>query len=89
LIDPGETAEATALREAAEETGVHGRPLGKLGDVRYWYVWEEERVFKVVFFFLLRYGGGRLGDRSAKWPNGIVPLGERGRMIDGRCPRSR
>ncbi|HEX6763664.1 MAG TPA: NUDIX domain-containing protein [Gaiellaceae bacterium] len=61
LIDPGEAAEGTALREATEETGVRGRSLGKLGDVRYWYVWEGERVFKVVSFFLVRYSGGRLG----------------------------
>ena len=33
LIDEGESAEATALREVAEETGAHGRSLGKLGDV--------------------------------------------------------
>ncbi|HST19024.1 MAG TPA: NUDIX domain-containing protein [Gaiellaceae bacterium] len=61
-IDAGETGEQTALREAAEETGAHGRSLGKLGDVRYWFVWEGERVFKVVSFFLVRYTGGRLGD---------------------------
>ena len=62
LIDPGETGESTALREAEEETGTRGRSLGKLGDVRYWYVWDGERVFKVVSFFLVRYEGGRLGD---------------------------
>jgi 8-oxo-dGTP pyrophosphatase MutT (NUDIX family) len=61
-IDPGETGEATALREVAEETGAQGRSLGKLGDVRYWFVWEGERVFKVVSFFLVRYTGGRLGE---------------------------
>jgi len=61
-IDAGESGEQTALREAAEETGAHGRSLGKLGDVRYWFVWEGERVFKVVSFFLVRYTGGRLGD---------------------------
>ena len=61
-IDTAETAEATALREAEEETGVRGRSLGKLGDVRYWFNWEGERVFKVVSFFLIRYAGGRLGD---------------------------
>ena len=60
-IDAGERAEASALREATEETGVHGRSLGKLGDVRYWFVWDGERVFKVVSFFLVRYAGGRLG----------------------------
>jgi 8-oxo-dGTP pyrophosphatase MutT (NUDIX family) len=61
-IDPGEQAEATALREVAEETGAHGHALGKLGDVKYWFNWEGERVFKVVSFFLVRYEGGRLGD---------------------------
>jgi 8-oxo-dGTP pyrophosphatase MutT (NUDIX family) len=61
-IDGGERAEATALREVAEETGARGRSLGKLGDVRYWFWWEGERVFKVVSFFLVRYEGGRLGD---------------------------
>jgi 8-oxo-dGTP pyrophosphatase MutT (NUDIX family) len=61
-IDGGERGEETALREVAEETGAHGQSLGKLGDVRYWFNWEGERVFKVVSFFLVRYTGGRLGD---------------------------
>jgi 8-oxo-dGTP pyrophosphatase MutT (NUDIX family) len=61
-IDEGERGEETALREVAEETGAHGHSLGKLGDVRYWFNWEGERVFKVVSFFLVRYEGGRLGD---------------------------
>ena len=61
-IDPGETGEAAALREVAEETGAHGRSLGKLGDVRYVFTWEGERIFKIVSFFLVRYEGGRLGN---------------------------
>ena len=61
-IDPGESPAETALREVAEETGAHGRSLGKLGDVKYVYTWEGERIFKVVSFFLVRYQGGRLGD---------------------------
>jgi len=52
----------TAIREVAEETGATGRLVRKLGDVRYTYTWEGERVFKVVSFYLLRYGRGRLGD---------------------------
>jgi 8-oxo-dGTP pyrophosphatase MutT (NUDIX family) len=64
-IDGGESGEATALREVAEETGARGRSLGKLGDVRYWYVWNGERIFKVVSFFLVRYEGGRLGELPA------------------------
>jgi 8-oxo-dGTP pyrophosphatase MutT (NUDIX family) len=65
-IDEGERGEETALREVAEETGARGRSLGKLGDVRYWFNWEGERVFKVVSFFLVRYTGGRLGDVPAE-----------------------
>src|SRR5690242_14088571 len=61
-IDAGESGETAALREVAEETGAHGTSLGKLGDVRYWFNWEGERVFKVVSFFLVRYEGGTLGD---------------------------
>jgi len=45
-----------------EETGLEGRLVGKLGDVRYVYTWKGERVFKVVSFFLFRYRRGRLGD---------------------------
>jgi 8-oxo-dGTP pyrophosphatase MutT (NUDIX family) len=61
LIDPGETPAETALREGYEETGVHGRLDAKLGDVRYVYTWEGDRVFKVVSFFLAHARGGRVG----------------------------
>jgi 8-oxo-dGTP pyrophosphatase MutT (NUDIX family) len=66
LVAPGESAEATAVREVAEETGVTATADGKLGDVRYVYTWAGERVFKVVSFFLARYSGGRLGDIPAE-----------------------
>jgi 8-oxo-dGTP pyrophosphatase MutT (NUDIX family) len=62
LIGPGERADATALREVTEETGVEGRLVRKLGDVRYVYTWAGERIFKVVSFYLVRYARGRLGD---------------------------
>ncbi len=62
LIGRGEGAAETALREVAEETGVEGRLVRKLGDVRYVYTWQGERIFKVVSFFLVRYARGRLGD---------------------------
>ncbi|MEX0673297.1 MAG: NUDIX domain-containing protein [Gaiellaceae bacterium] len=62
LIGRGEDPEETARREVEEETGVRARALRKLGDVRYVYTWQGERVFKVVSFYLFRYSGGRLGD---------------------------
>lgn len=86
LIGPGETAEATAVREAVEETGVEARPIVKLGDTRYVYTWAGERVSKVVSFYLLRYRRGRLGDlprahahevAEARW----LPLEEAPRLL--------
>jgi 8-oxo-dGTP pyrophosphatase MutT (NUDIX family) len=62
LVGKGESPADTALREVEEETGVRGRLVEKLGDVRYVYTWKGERVFKVVSFFLVRYSSGRLGD---------------------------
>ena len=65
LIDPGETAAETAVRELGEETGLSGHLEQKLGDVRYVYTRSGERIFKVVSFFLLRWNGGRIGDLPA------------------------
>src|ERR671930_599894 len=62
IIGDDEKPELTALREVQEETGVEGRLVGKLGDIRYVYTWAGERVFKVVSFYLVRYSNGRLGD---------------------------
>jgi 8-oxo-dGTP pyrophosphatase MutT (NUDIX family) len=61
-IGRGERPEETAVREVAEETGVAGKPAGKLGDVRYVFTWRGERIFKVVSFYLLGYASGRLGE---------------------------
>ena len=61
LIDAGERAADTAVREVAEETGVEARLVSKLGDVRYVYTWDGEQVFKVVSFFLLHPVRGRIG----------------------------
>jgi len=85
-IDEGERAEATALREVAEETGAHGRPVAKLGDVKYWFNWDGERVFKIVSFFLVRYSGGRLGDIAAEHRHEVaetrwLPLDDAPRLL--------
>ena len=61
LVDAGESPADTALREAFEETGVNGRLDSKLGDVRYVYTWEGERVFKIVSFYLAHARSGRIG----------------------------
>ncbi len=65
LVDAGEKPAETAIREGFEETGVAGRLGEKLGDVRYVYTWDGERVFKIVSFFLAHAQGGRIGDLPA------------------------
>jgi 8-oxo-dGTP pyrophosphatase MutT (NUDIX family) len=73
-IAEGESGEQAALREIGEETGVRGKVLVKLGDTRYWFTWEGERVFKVVSFFLVRYSGGRLGDIPAAFRHEVADV---------------
>ena len=93
LIARGEEAAATALRETFEETGVAGRLDRKLGDVRYVYSRPGGvRVFKVVSFFLVRAGRGRIGElppgmerevAEARW----LPLGEASKLLAYRGER--
>ena len=73
-IGEGEKPEATAVREVEEETGARGSLVGKLGDVRYVYTWEGERIFKVVSFFLFRYRAGRLGNIQAEHAHEIADV---------------
>ena len=92
LVDHGESAEATALREVAEETGAEGRALGKLGDVRYVYTRGGRRIFKVVSFYLLRYTRGRLGDLAPEQRREVadvrwLPLDEAEQLLAYRGER--
>jgi 8-oxo-dGTP pyrophosphatase MutT (NUDIX family) len=86
LIDAGEGAAETALREIEEETGARGRLQEKLGDIRYVYMWQGERVFKVVSFYLVRYSGGRLGNLHAEHAHEVgdvrwLPLDDAPRLL--------
>ena len=65
LVDPGETPSDAAMREGYEETGLRARLSSKLGDVRYVYTWDGERVFKIVSFYLAHRSGGRIGELPA------------------------
>ncbi|CAM2907314.1 NUDIX hydrolase [Skermania piniformis] len=76
-IEPGETAEQTAMREVAEETGIQGRVLTALGSIDYWFVTEGRRVHKTVHHFLLRFVGGELSDADTEVTEvAWVPLAE-------------
>ena len=67
LVDPGERPEHAALREVSEETGLTATPIAKLTDIKYVYVrsWgDQQKVFKIVSFYLFRYASGKIGEIS-------------------------
>jgi 8-oxo-dGTP pyrophosphatase MutT (NUDIX family) len=63
-IELGETAEQTAIREVAEETGIRGSVLAALGRIDYWFVTDGRRVHKTVHHYLMRFSGGELCDED-------------------------
>ncbi len=76
-IEQGETAEQTAIREVAEETGIQGTVLAALGSIDYWFVTEGRRVHKTVHHYLLRCTGGELSDEDVEVSEvAWVPLSE-------------
>jgi len=68
IVDKGESPEMTAVREVAEETGLNGRIIEKLGEITYWfYIKEEEaRCQKTVHFFLIEYEGGDISKHDSE-----------------------
>jgi len=89
LVDAGEKAQAAAIREVYEETGIRAEVVTKLADLKYVYVrsWGDgERVFKIVSFYLMRYVSGeidhlaadmRIEVKRALW----IPLAEASRQM--------
>jgi 8-oxo-dGTP pyrophosphatase MutT (NUDIX family) len=81
-LDEGETAEAAAIREVTEETGVNADLIDKLGDVEYTYERRGRRRAKRVTFYLFEYRSGSLEDHdheidNARW----MPLEEAARSL--------
>ncbi|MFD1812363.1 NUDIX hydrolase [Rhodococcus gannanensis] len=81
-IEQGETAEQTAIREVAEETGIRGSVLASLGSIDYWFVTEGRRIHKTVHHYLLRFQGGELSDEDVEVTEvAWVPLTELGSRL--------
>jgi ADP-ribose pyrophosphatase YjhB (NUDIX family) len=58
-LEAGESAEAAAVREVREETGLSAEIIEKIDDISYWfYTPGRARVHKVVHFYLMRCLGG-------------------------------
>jgi len=70
-IEVGETAEQTAIREVAEETGIQGSVLAALGSIDYWFVTEGRRVQKpctITSCNSSTVSCPTRTSRSARWP---------------------
>jgi 8-oxo-dGTP pyrophosphatase MutT (NUDIX family) len=86
-LEPGESIQEAACREVAEETGLQGEVVDKLGEITYRFMnkWTEGkpvRVFKRVHFYLIRWSKGEVEGHDyevdeARW----VPLGEAFAML--------
>ncbi len=62
----GETAEAAAVREIAEETGLRGAVERHLATIEYWFRAGPTRIHKYVDLFLVRYLDGDLAPQQAE-----------------------
>jgi 8-oxo-dGTP pyrophosphatase MutT (NUDIX family) len=75
--DGEESAADAARREVREETGVEAELVEKLGDIRYWYARDGQRVMKIVSFFLFRYRSGSVSDHDHEVEEALwIPLEE-------------
>lgn len=59
-VNRGETAEAAAIREVTEETGLEGAIVCHLTTIEYWFRAGASRVHKYVDLFLIRYERGEV-----------------------------
>lgn len=70
-VEEAEGLVETALREVREETGLEGKVVDKLGDITYWFSnktkeGETIRIFKRVYFYLLRYLKGDVREHDVE-----------------------
>ncbi len=54
-IDRGESSVAAAKREVSEEAGVEVEVLSKIGEEKYWFIQDKQKIFKTVVFYLMKY----------------------------------
>ncbi|MCK4910403.1 MAG: NUDIX hydrolase [Thermodesulfovibrionales bacterium] len=66
LVDGKEKTGKSALREVREETGIHARIIGEVGESHYWYNIrsENQKCRKTVKFYLMEFIRGDMADHD-------------------------
>ena len=65
LVEKGESAEATAVREIEEECGIKTKVIAKIPDPeKYIYTLNGEKIFKLVQYFLMEYVSGDIASHD-------------------------
>ncbi|MBI3746696.1 MAG: NUDIX hydrolase [Chloroflexi bacterium] len=65
--DPGETIEATAIREVREESGLQVRIVEPLPSISYRFMQDGTRIHKTVHYFLMEPTGGDLANHDREF----------------------
>lgn len=60
-----ELKEDTAVREVKEETGIDAEIVNDTPVItKYWYQFNKEKIFKTVYFYLMKHKGGNFKDHD-------------------------
>ncbi len=65
-IEEGETPEAAAIREVAEETGITSEISRELGVIDFWFMASGKRIHKTVHHFLFKEVSGELTPQESE-----------------------
>ena len=92
IVDPGESPQATAVREVREEAGIETELIRLIETIEYWYrsvkYGKPVRYHKFVHFYLLEYKSGEVADHDheveeSRW----VSFDEAMEMLDFKSER--
>jgi 8-oxo-dGTP diphosphatase len=64
-----ETKEETAVREVQEETGILATIQKPLTPVTYWYQFENQKIKKTVYYFIMEYASGDTNNHDWEMEN--------------------
>ena len=65
----GEKKEETAVREVEEETGIVAEIKTAFEPITYWYVFNNEKIKKTVYYFLMEYISGDIKNHDFEMEN--------------------